>query len=139
MEALTVVEKKVEASTRVIHIFDREGDISEVFDSVRQLKHSGVLVRAAHNRSLDQDSERLWEKMEAEPIRFTQEIDVPAAANRKARKTKLAVRFRAVNLRTPYRFDNRDSLNVYAVYARECSEFCVSEKKVSSLSDLGIG
>jgi hypothetical protein len=25
-------------STRVIHIFDREGDITEVFDKVRQLK-----------------------------------------------------------------------------------------------------
>ena len=51
VEALTQVDKQVEASTRVIHIFDREGDIAEVFDSVRQLKHTGVLVRAAHNRS----------------------------------------------------------------------------------------
>jgi len=31
----------------------------------------------------------------------------------------LAVRFCPVNLRTPYRFDNRDSLPVYAVYATE--------------------
>ena len=119
VEALTVVEKKVEASTRVIHIFDREGDISEVFDSVRQLKHTGVLVRAAHNRSLDQDSDRLWQQMESELIRFEQEIDVPASPNRKARTTKLAVRFRAVNLRTPYRFDNRAPCPVYAVYATE--------------------
>lgn len=119
VEALTQVDKQVEASTRVIHVFDREGDIAEVFEQVRQLKHTGVLVRAAHNRNLDKASERLWEKMEAEPIRFTQEIDVPAAANRKARKTKLAVRFCAVNLRTPYRFDNRDPLKVYAVYATE--------------------
>ncbi len=92
VEALCVVDKQVEVNTRVIHIFDREGDIAEVFDQVRQLKHTGVVVRAAHNRSLDQNSLRLWAKMESLPISFEQEIDVPATANREARKTKLAVR-----------------------------------------------
>ncbi len=119
VEALCAVDKQVEANTRVIHVFDREGDIAEVFDQVRQLQHTGVLVRAAHNRSLDQNSERLWAKMESEPIRFEQEIDVPATGNRKARRAKLAVRFSEVNLRTPYRFDNRTPLTVYAVYATE--------------------
>ncbi len=119
VEALCAVDKQVEENTRVIHIFDREGDIAEVFDQVRQLKHTGVLVRAAHNRSLDSNSSRLWAKMESEPIGFEQEIDVPGTANRKGRRTKLAVRFSRVNLRTPYRFDNRDPFQVYAVYATE--------------------
>ncbi len=44
--------------TRVVHAFDREGDITEVFDKLRQLEHMGVIVRAAHNRSLDSDSDR---------------------------------------------------------------------------------
>jgi hypothetical protein len=119
VEALSELEKQVETNTRVIHVFDREGDIAEVFDQVRQMKHTGVLVRAAHNRSLDRVSERLWEKMESEAIRFTQEIEVSATANNKARTASLAVRFCQVNLRTPYRFDNRDPLKVYAVYATE--------------------
>lgn len=119
VEALTELEKKVETNTHVIHVFDREGDMAEVFDQVRHLKHSGVLVRAAHDRSLDRDSQRLWEKLASQPIRFEQEIDIPATAKRKARSTKLAVRFCRVQLRTPYRFDNRAPLNVYAVYATE--------------------
>ena len=119
VEALTEVEKQVEVNTRVIHIFDREGDIAEVFDQVRQLKHTGVLVRAAHNRSLDQNSSRLWEKMESEPVRLELQIDIPRTANRQGRRTKLAVRFSQLNLRTPYRFDNRDPFPVYAVYATE--------------------
>ncbi len=43
---------------------------------------------------------------------------------RQARIAKLAVRFSKVQLRVPYRFDNRDPLTVYAVYATEidCSE-----------------
>gem|GEM_PF-1494576 len=119
VEALTTVEKLVTKHTRVIHVFDREGDITEVFDKVRQLQHTGVVVRAAHNRSLDSDSERLWSKLEAQPISFEQEIELPSTSKRSARKTKLAVRFCPVNLRAPYRFDNRNPLAVYAVYATE--------------------
>ena len=119
VEALTAVEHQVSSSTNVIHIFDREGDIAEVFDQVRQLKHTGVLVRAVHDRSLDQNSERLWQKLESQPVRFEQEIKIPETGKRKARIAKLAVRFSKVLLRVPYRFDNRDPLPVYAVYATE--------------------
>ena len=119
VEAMTEVEHQVSSSTHVIHIFDREGDITEVFDQVGQLQHTGVLVRAAHDRSLDQNSERLWQKLESQPVRFEQEIKVPETGKRKARIAKLAVRFSKVLLRVPYRFDNRDPLPVYAVYAME--------------------
>lgn len=119
VEALTTVENLVSKSTRVIHTFDREGDITEVFDKLRQLQHTGVLVRAAHNRSLDQNSERLWARLKAQPISFQQNIDLRETSKRSARKAKLVVRFCPVNLRTPYRFDNRAPLLVYAVYATE--------------------
>ena len=119
VEALTTVENLVSKHTQVIHAFDREGDITEVFDKVRQLQHTGVIVRAAHNRSLDSESERLWSKLEGQPISLEQEIELPQTSKRSARKTKLAVRFCPVRLRTPYRFDNRDPLLVYAVYATE--------------------
>ena len=82
--------------------------MTEVFDQLRQLRHTSVLVRAAHNRSLDPDSERLWSKVSAQPIRFELEINLPETAKRPTRQTKLAVRYCLVNLRTPYRFDNRD-------------------------------
>ncbi|MBN3877308.1 MULTISPECIES: IS4 family transposase [unclassified Nostoc] len=119
VEALTTVENLVSQHTRVIHVFDREGDITEVFDKVRQLQHTGVVVRAAHNLSLDSESERLWSKLEAQPTSFEKEIELPQTSQRSARKSKLAIRFCPVNLRTPYRFDNRDPLLVYAVYATE--------------------
>jgi len=35
---------QVGASTRVIHVFDREGDIAEVFEQVRQLEQVGVVI-----------------------------------------------------------------------------------------------
>lgn len=103
VEAMTEVEHEVSNSTRVIHVFDREGDITEVFDSSRQLKHTGVLVRAAHDRSLDQNSEGLWRKLESQRIRFEQEIKVPETGKRQGRIASLAVRFCQVQLRVPYR------------------------------------
>jgi len=119
VEALTTGETLVCKSNRMIHVFDREGDITEVFDKVRQLQHTGVLVRAAQNRSLDQNSERLWAKMEAQPICFKQEIALPETSKRSERRATLVVRFCPVNLRTPYRFDNRDPILVYAICATE--------------------
>ena len=56
-----------------------------MFDSSRQLKHTGVLVPAAHDRSLDQNSERLWKKLESQPIKFEQEIKVPETGKRQGR------------------------------------------------------
>lgn len=119
VEALTTVENLVSRHTRMIHVFDREGDITEVFDKIRQLQHTGVIVRAAHNRSLDSESERLWSKLAAQPISFEQAIELAQTQKCPACQTQLAVRFCPVNLRTPYRFDNRDPLAVYAVYATE--------------------
>lgn len=119
VEALTTVNEQVGGSCRVIHVFDREGDITEVLDQVRQLKQTGVVVRAAHNRSLDSSKERLWVTLEAQPIQFYQNIDLPKTDQQVARTAKVAVQFCLVSLRTPYRFDNRHPLQVYAVYAHE--------------------
>ena len=119
VEALKTVSQQVGASTHVMHVFDREGDIAEVFEQVRQLEQAGVVVRAAHDRSLDQSSERLWAKLEAQPIQFYQEIELPKTDTQAARTAKVAVRFCQVSLRTPYRFEHRDPLQVYAVYACE--------------------
>ncbi|MEM9092850.1 MAG: IS4 family transposase [Cyanobacteria bacterium P01_F01_bin.53] len=119
VEAMTTLEQTVTSSTRVIHVFDREGDIAEVFDQVNELSHTGVVVRAAHNRSLEHDPNRLWDKLEAQPIVAYHEVDLSATKTRKARTAKLAVRFCQVQLRSPARLGTDTHLRVYAVYADE--------------------
>ena len=119
VEAMMTLEQTVAPSTRVIHVFDREGDIAEVFDQVNELSHTGVVVRAAHNRSLEHDPHRLWEKLEAQPIAVYHVVDLPATKTRKARKANLAVRFCRVQLRSPARLGTDSQLQVYAVYANE--------------------
>jgi len=104
---------------RIIHIFDREGDISEVFGRVGKMDNTGVVVRAAHNRSLQGENAHLWEYVSCQPVQEEQEVELPETKKRKARKATLAVRFCPVKLRSPFRLKHQDYFNVYAVFACE--------------------
>lgn len=103
VEAMTILEHQVAESTRVIHVFDREGDIAEVFEQINKLSHTGVVVRAAHNRSLEHDPHRLWAKLEAQSIAVEHKVDLNETKKRQARTAKLAVRFCPLHLRPPTR------------------------------------
>jgi len=76
-------------------------------------------VRAAHNRSLEEDPHRLWEKLEAQPIATYHDVELSQTKNRKARTAKLAGGFCPVLLRPPARLGKEIQLPVYAVYAHE--------------------
>ncbi|BDM77832.1 hypothetical protein AM10699_07020 [Acaryochloris marina MBIC10699] len=116
---MQAVEKIVSPSTRSIHVFDREGDIAEVFERLNHLNNTGVVVRASHNRRLEQDPNRLWKKLEAQSIQFEYEIDLPKTKDRSARIAKLVVRCCLVQLQRPTRLADSHPLQVYAVYATE--------------------
>lgn len=119
VEAMTILDKQIAPSTRVIHVFDREGDIAEVFEQLTMLTHTGAVVRAAHNRSLEADTHRLWEKLETQPIEAYHDVELSQTKNRQARTAKLAVRFCPILLRPPTRLGKEIQLLVYAVYADE--------------------
>lgn len=92
-------EKGLTNSTKVIHIFDREGDISEVFEIAQKQQNCGVLIRAAHNRSLSEE-DYLWDYVEKQPVQFEHEIELPKTHKRKKRTASLAIRFCPVKLRS---------------------------------------
>ncbi len=104
---------------KVVHIFDREGDISEVFEEVQKRSKCGLLVRATHNRSLCEEEDYLWNYVKKQPLQFEKEIELLKTDKRKKRTAVLAVRFCQVKLRSPQRLKETDSFNIYAVYAEE--------------------
>ncbi len=112
-------EASVNNEQKVIHVFDREGDISEVFESVQKQSNCGLLVRATHNRSLCEQEDYLWNYLKKQPLQFEKEIELPKNHKRKKRTALLAVRFCQVKLRSPQRCPETDSFNIYAVYAEE--------------------
>lgn len=104
---------------KVIHVFDREGDIAEVFESASEMENTGVVVRAAHNRCLLDENSYLWEYVAAQPVQFEREIELPQTKKRCQRIATLEIRFCLCKLRSPRHLKNQDSFEVYAVYARE--------------------
>ena len=108
----------VNNETKVIHVFDREGDISEVFEETQKHQNCGVLIRAAHNRSLSEEEDYLWDYVEKQTVQFEHEIELPKNHKRKKRTATLAIRFCPVKLRSPQRLKETDSFDIYAVYAQ---------------------
>ncbi len=137
-------EKVSDRIPKIIHIFDREGDISEVFEEVQKQENCGVLIRAAHNRSLSEEEDYLWDYVEKKPVQFEHEIELPKNHKRKKRTTTLAIRFCPVKLRSPQRLKDTESFDIYAVYAEEIepsegekaiSWMLLTTEKVTEISD----
>lgn len=86
------------AATRVTVIADRESDIYAAFADCPA--GTDLLVRAAQNRSLD-DGGRLFAALDALPEAGRAALDLPAQPGRKARSTRVAVRFMTTDLARP--------------------------------------
>ena len=105
--------------SKVIHVFDREGDIAEVFARVSQNKNTGVVVRAAHNRCLSGENSHLWEYLYAQKVQCILEVELPQTSKRKARTATLEIKFCPISIKPPSRLKNEGNFDIYAVYARE--------------------
>jgi hypothetical protein len=108
--------------TQLVSVGDREADIYELFLWVRQEPgRPALLVRAEHNRRVQQEHGYLWEQMAAQPLAGIQEVRVPRRANRAERTAQLEVRFGAVELRSPKHGPRMPNVELWAVWARETS------------------
>ncbi|GJD22633.1 hypothetical protein RIVM261_075890 [Rivularia sp. IAM M-261] len=105
--------------SRVIHVFDREGDIAEVFALQRKTANTGVVVRSAHNRCLEGENSHLWEYVASVDVRFTTKVKLPETKKRKERTATLEVRYCPVSINPPSRLKGEGNFNIYAVYAKE--------------------
>jgi hypothetical protein len=112
-------EEKSPTSPRIIHIFDREGDIAEVFEKANERDNTGLVVRAAHNRAISQTDTYLWEEVTSKPVQLMMEIELPKTHKRVSRQAQLGIRYCPIKLRSPNRCKKQESFPVYAVYARE--------------------
>ncbi len=78
---------------KIIHVFDREGDIAEVFEQVSQTINTGVVVRAAHNRAIEESDSYLWQWLPDQPIKIEVAVKLPKTKKRSERTAKLAIRY----------------------------------------------
>ena len=73
-------------STMLVSVGDRESDIYELFEEAAKTANGPkLLVRAMHNRKLEDEQQRLWETIESRPVDGIQVVAVPRRGNRAAR------------------------------------------------------
>lgn len=110
---------------RVIHVCDRGADIFETMHAAREQKE-GFLIRAEHDRCVEDGREKLWAMMQRQPVLGTRVVEVsprsvrggrPAQPRRTAR---CALRFAPVRIPPP-RNDPRfqTMIAAWAVYLIE--------------------
>ena len=106
--------------TTVVSVGDREADIYELFALAAQTpKAPLLLVRAQHDRKLQEEQGRLAKHMNECPEAGLQEIIVPRKGNRPARNAQLSIRYSQVVLAPPTGKEDRAPLSIWAILADE--------------------
>ena len=75
---------------RPVAVMDREADIFELFAQQRELGGSDLLVRAQHNRCLEEGEAKLFDWIRAEPAQARGEVDVARLSARRATREQAA-------------------------------------------------
>jgi hypothetical protein len=118
--ALAQVQARV-PGTVLVSVGDREADVYELFrEAANQAHGPKLLIRAEHNRQLQNEQTRLWERLQSEPLAGVQILQTPRRGNQPARQAHLAIRFAPVSLQAPGRdHPNGPAIAVWAVFAQE--------------------
>lgn len=91
---LTTVDDLNEAAeylpeTELIAVGDRESDMFELFDHRRRkVPRIHLLVRAKHNRCLEEDPRKLFDHLNALPVMAQAQIEVPRQREKKSKPSK---------------------------------------------------
>lgn len=118
-------------NTRLIDICDREADFFELFDEQRQNPRVELLVRAKHDRNLNEAPFKLFETLRQEPPQSCVRVKIPrqsarpkkskqkSRAARPGRKATLTVRFKRIQLLPPEYLKDREPIDIWVVHAQE--------------------
>jgi len=118
-QAVAAVQKR-SPQVQLVSVGDREADIYELFEeALRDPAGPRLLVRAVHDRKVQDENQRLFDTVQAQPIAGYQSIHLPRTKSRAAREAKLAIRFAAVTLCPPKSKPGLAPLAVQMVLAQE--------------------
>jgi hypothetical protein len=118
-QAVAAVQKR-NPQVQLVSMGDREADIYELFEeALHDSQGPKLLVRAKHDRKVQDEQERLFETIRSEPIAGYQPIQLPRQKSRAARVATLAIRFAAVTLCPPKSKPGLAPVEVQMVLAQE--------------------
>jgi hypothetical protein len=107
-----------EQRPRLLHVFDREGDIHEVLQRITDSPH-GAVIRAAQNRSVAGPVAHAFNAIAATAPVGVQVIDVPAQHGVKKRKAQLELRSLTLTITPSANYPRRQPVTWTLIEARE--------------------
>jgi hypothetical protein len=121
LEALEQTLALAPAGVEVVTVCDREADIYEMF-ALAQAQAATVLIRASRDRVLaEKEVGHLWTKVERQAIAGHLTLQIAANQQQQARQATVSVRFTSVNLKPPWRPNQKKlpSVTLNAILVRE--------------------
>jgi hypothetical protein len=109
------------AGVQVVTVCDRESDIYKMF-VMAQERRASLLVRAADDRCLqDDETEHLWSKAEQQPVKGELSVVITGNDRRKERQATVTLRVCTVNLRPPWRPEQKKlpAITLQAILVKE--------------------
>jgi hypothetical protein len=103
---------------RLLHIFDREGDIHEVLQRISDSPH-GAIIRAAQNRSVAGEVNHAFEAVAAAPCIGIHRFEVSARHGAKKRQAQLELRTVALTITPSHNYPKRQAVRWTLVQACE--------------------
>jgi hypothetical protein len=121
LDSLSACQRAASAcpQTRIVNITDREGDIYELFESALQNPSVHLLVRAQHNRHVQDPAQQLWEYLESQSIATRIEVKLPRQPGLKEQTAVLKVQFGNPMLCAPLLKEHKPALRLSAIQARQ--------------------
>lgn len=118
-QAVAAVQKRNPQHT-LVSLGDREADLYELFaEALRDPQGPKLLVRAKHDRELQDEQGRMFETIRAKPVAGYHWVHLPRQKNRPARQAKLAIRFASMTLCPPQGKRELPHLEIRMVLAQE--------------------
>jgi Transposase DNA-binding/Transposase DDE domain len=110
---------------RLLHVADRASDDFDFFDACDAME-VGFLIRARHDRHVEEKTDKLWSYLEKQPlagrrtVRIGEQRDVQGRITRRGREVSVDVRWVSVRLEAPQNHPGaHQSRQVQAIYLYE--------------------
>lgn len=118
-EKVAEAQKKV-PGTVFVSVGDREADIYELFEmALADPAGPKLLVRSMTDRALDAELDRMWKRVEREPVCRLLPVHIPRTQKKPARNATLEIRYAKVTIKPPKGKSKKNKLTLWAVSAKE--------------------
>jgi hypothetical protein len=110
--------------TQLVNVTDREGDLYDLFVAALRVPFPSrvhLLVRARHDRKLEDRERTLWQEVGRAPVAATLSVLVGRRGDQPSRLARLNLRFCRVHLQAPSRKADQPPIELWAIEAQEVS------------------